>query len=58
MRKEKYKWFHIKAYDPKVGKKISFYLGAKDENQLSERLDKKQIKDIEWIIEEGPFDNK
>ena len=55
---KKYKWFHIKAFDQRVNRVMRFFLGAKNEDQLAKRLDKLQIKDIEWILEESPVIDK
>lgn len=48
--------FHIRARDMSIfkpeGKVIEFWLYAENEDKLRELLKEKNIKDIEWIIQE------
>ena len=48
--------YHIRARDMSIfkpdGKVITFWLYAENEDKLRELLDKKDFKDIEWIIQE------
>ena len=44
-------WFHINARDGMV---ISFWLWGVSEIDIRSKLDKKNIKDIEWIKKETP----
>ena len=51
-------WFHIKARDMDIfqpdGKVITFWLWGVSEIDIRSKLDKKNIKDIEWIKKETP----
>ena len=48
--------YHIRARDMRIftpeGKVIEFWLWAENEDKLRELLKEKDIKDIEWIIQE------
>tara|TARA_B100001113_G_C21092658_1_gene615093 strand:+ start:412 stop:609 length:198 start_codon:yes stop_codon:yes gene_type:complete len=48
--------YHIKGRDMNIfkpdGKVITFWLYAENEDKLRELLKQKNIKDIEWIIQE------
>jgi|TARA_R110001592_G_scaffold285163_1_gene553512 hypothetical protein len=51
-------WFHINARDMNLnvpdGMVISFWLWGVSEIDIRSKLDKKNIKDIEWIKKETP----
>ena len=48
--------YHIRARDMRIfkpdGKVITFWLWAENEDKLRELLKEKDIKEIEWIIQE------
>ena len=48
--------YHIRARDMRIfmpeGKVIEFWLYAENEDKLRELLKEKDIRDIEWIIQE------
>ena len=48
--------YHIRARDMRIfmpeGKVIEFWLWAENEDKLRELLKEKDIRDIEWIIQE------
>jgi hypothetical protein len=48
--------YHIRARDMRIfmpeGKVIEFWLWAENEDKLRKLLKEKDIKDIEWIIQE------
>ena len=48
--------YHIRARDMRIfkpdGKVITFWLYAENEDKLRKLLKEKDIKDIEWIIQE------
>jgi len=51
-------WFHIKARDMGIfqpdGKIITFWLWGDSDSHIRQLLNKKNIKDIEWIKKEKP----
>ena len=51
-------WYHIKARDMDIaspkGKVITFWLWGESELEIRNILDKKNIKDVEWIKKKKP----